>query len=285
MFSFFKKSLIDGYQKIKESLGLATEAIDINAIEQTLLEQNFTPAFTKKLIEEIEKKNSKDHNWQGICKEELESIFEKAKMPIKEPDVFILLGINGSGKTTSALKIARINKTNGKKTILIPADTFRAAAQNQLEELAKEFHIDCFSHKETNPTTAIFKGAEYAKINNYQTIIIDTAGRIHQNDALLKELEKSISTAHKQFIGKKIAHYLVLDGLQGKALLTQAKQFIDAVPVDGIILTKLDGNVKPGVVCSIVETFSIPIVYLSAGQKNTDLIRFNTADFIRSLLP
>lgn len=285
MFSFLKQSLVTGYEKLKESLGFKTETLNIELIERTLLEQNFIPQLVKKILDRIENNTKKEKNWQTICHEVLVQLFETTQAKIENPDVIILIGINGSGKTTTALKLARTEKKNGFKTVLIPADTFRAAAQEQLEELAKEFGVDFFSHQYPNPSTVIFKGAEFAKGGNYEKIIIDTAGRIHQSDALLRELEKFITIAEKQFSNKKIAHYLVLDGLQGKALIEQTKQFIEFVRIDGIIVTKLDGNVKPGVLCSIVEAYKIPIVYLSAGQKNTDLVAFSYLDFINLLVP
>jgi fused signal recognition particle receptor len=153
-----------------------------------------------------------------------------------------------------------------------------------LHALAKEYEVDFFTHTLNNPTSVIYESAQYAKNNNYEKIIIDTAGRIHQNSALLKELQKSITTAEKQFQQKTIAKYLVLDGLQGKTLFLQVKEFLSATSIDGIILTKLDGLVKPGIICSIVNEFKIPIVYCSFGQKETDLIPFNSKNFIESLI-
>ena len=128
----------------------------------------------------------------------------------------------------------------------------------------------------------IFKAAEYFKNNQYEKIIIDTAGRIHQNEGLLRELVKSVATAKKQFIDQKLVTYLVLDGLQGKNLFEQAKLFSNAISIDGIILTKLDAGFKPGVIFSIVDYLKIPIVYLGVGQKETDLIKFNAQEFVNS---
>ncbi len=282
MFDFLKKAISSTYEKLKETFSSDNRELDLLAIEETLLQQNFTPSLIKTLIKKIEEKRSQS-SWQEICKNELFLLFESAKKEIENPEVIILLGINGSGKTTSAVKLGRKEKKNS-RTLLVPADTFRAAAQEQLHALAKEYKVDFFTHTLNNPTSVIYESAQYAKNNNYEKIIIDTAGRIHQNSALLKELQKSITTAEKQFQQKTIAKYLVLDGLQGKTLFLQVKEFLSATSIDGIILTKLDGLVKPGIICSIVNEFKIPIVYCSFGQKETDLIPFNSKNFIESLI-
>ena len=283
MFDFLKKTLSAGYEKLKESLGFETDQLDLSLIEETLLQQNFTPIFVKQLIEKIQQQKNSGISWQEICRAQLEELFKKAKPVVKDPEVIIILGINGSGKTTSALKLAR-QESKLHKTLLVPADTFRVAAQEQLEELAREYKIDFFKHNLSSPASVIFESALFARTNGYQKIIIDTAGRIHQDTALLKELEKSIKTAEKQFHGKKIATYIVLDGLQGKSLFNQVKEFEAVTRIDGIIITKLDGQVKPGTLCSISDTFHIPIVYCSAGQKETDLFPFDPTAFINTLI-
>lgn len=283
MFGFLKKVISATYEKLKDTLGTTENTeLDLAAIEETLLQQNFTPELTKTLLKKIEEK--KNHSlWQDTCKHELFLLFETAKKEIYNPEVIILLGINGSGKTTSAVKIARQEKKHS-KTLLVPADTFRAAAQEQLQSLALKYDVDFFNHSLSNPTSVIYESAQYSKHNNYEKIIIDTAGRIHQNEALLKELQKSITTAEKQFNNKVIAKYLVLDGLQGKNLFHQVKEFLSVTQIDGIILTKLDGQIKPGIICSIVSEFKIPIIYLSFGQKETNLIPFNLTEFVNSLI-
>jgi fused signal recognition particle receptor len=281
MFDFLKKAITNTYEKIKETLGGNTQELDLKAIEQTLIQQNFTSELTTLLLKKIEENNTIP--WQETTRKELFSLFEKTHQPIENPDVIILLGINGSGKTTSAIKLAREEKKS-QKTLLVPADTFRAAAQEQLHSLALDYHIDFFQHNLQNPTSVIYESAQYTKKHDYQKIIIDTAGRIHQNHALLKELQKTIETAKKQFQPKKIATYIVLDGLQGKNLSQQVKEFLGATPIDGIILTKLDGQVRPGIICSIVHTFHIPVIYLSFGQKEIDLTPFNVNHFIESLI-
>jgi fused signal recognition particle receptor len=279
MFSYLKEKFASGINKIKEVIGFGNE-INTEEIEKVLLNQNFSTHFIKKFTEKIKKSNFENNtSWQEMFTEELQSIFNFPPQNQESADVIILIGINGSGKTTSAIKLSKIHKKNN-KTLLVPADTFRAAAKDQLAELAKEFGVDCFDHDELNTSTVIFKAAEFAKIHEYKKIIIDTAGRIHQNDSLLRELKKNMQTAEKVFPEKTIKRLLVLDGLQGKTLFEQAKMFLETTKIEGLIITKLDANIKPGIICSIVEELQLPIWYLSMGQKDTELIPFEKKDFI-----
>lgn len=279
MFSYLKEKFALGVNKIKEVIGLSTK-INTDDIEKILLSQNFSIQFIKKFIEKIKKNNfDEEVSWKKIFTEELELIFDSSAPNIELTDVIMLIGINGSGKTTSAIKLSRIY-TKKYKTLLVPADTFRAAAKDQLIELAKEFHVDYFNHNESTPSTVIFKAAETAKTNQYEKIIIDTAGRIHQNDSLLRELKKSVQITEKIFQDKNIKILLVLDGLQGKTLLEQAKIFLKTTKIDGLIITKLDANLKLGIICSIVEELRLPVWFISMGQKETELIPFNKTEFI-----
>lgn len=279
MFTFLKETFSEGLKKIKDSLGLSENVHDIDAIEKALLLMNFMPELVTKIVNKI---RQVDRPWKEVLRGELYAIFSPVINQDKEKEVVVLIGINGSGKTTTAIKFARQN--NYKKTLLVPADTFRAAAKNQLEELAQCYHIDFFNHDLEVPSSVIYQSAVYAKENHYQKVIIDTAGRIHQNQNLIKELVKSIQTAKKQFGEDKCTIYLVLDGLQGKNLLEQVTLFREEIMIDGIILTKLDAGVKPGIIFSIVSKFVLPVVYVSYGQKEVDLLPFNVDQFITHFL-
>jgi fused signal recognition particle receptor len=277
MFNFLKEFVSESYNKIKQCFNNNNKNIDINLLEKTLLEQNFMPELVKKLIKIIENDN---RDYKEVLKESLLKIFpQENELSFEGNSVFILIGINGSGKTTSAIKLARVINRQ-LKTLLVPADTFRAAAKEQLQQLALEYTIDFFNHQYEQPAMVIFKAAEYCHENKYEKVIIDTAGRIHQNEGLIRELVKSVTTAKKQFQNKKVTTFLVLDGLQGKNLLEQAKLFSAAIPIDALILTKLDAKVKPGIIFSIVDSLKIPIAYLGIGQKETDLIPFDKLEFI-----
>lgn len=280
MFSFLKETFAEGLKKIKDTFGLSENIHDIELIEKTLLNMNFMPDLVSKIISKVKQC---DEPWKNVLERELNYIFNEIGENNKvEKDVVILIGINGSGKTTTAIKFGRQNKD--KKTLLIPADTFRAAAKNQLEELATKFKIDFFHHDIVVPSAVIYQGAQYAKANNYKKIIIDTAGRIHQSVNLMKELSKSVLVAKKQFGENACSLYLVLDGLQGKNLLEQAILFQESITIDGLIITKLDGGVKPGTLFSIVAKLKIPIVYVSFGQQNIDLEPFEFKKFIHHFL-
>ncbi len=279
MFNYFKEFISESVNKIKQCFIQKNQSIDKEYLQKTLLDMNFMPHLVKNIINIIEN-DSRD--WKEVIKEYLINIFPKEKNNFCEDnEVFILIGINGSGKTTTAIKLSRMVLMKG-KTLLVPADTFRAAAKDQLCELAKQYHIDFFDHNYDQPAMVAFKSAEYANNNGYKNIVIDTAGRIHQNENLMRELKKTIVTARKQFANKKVVVYLVLDGVQGKNLLEQTKIFTEDILVDGIILTKIDAGIKPGIIFSIVDYLKIGVVYLGIGQKETDLVKFNVSNFVSS---
>lgn len=280
MFNFFKEKLTESISKIKKTFGFDNEQkIPAEKLEEILLNMNFSCELTKKIINKIVNNN----DWQKELYVYLESILNKANY--KEDDtnrIIILVGINGSGKTTTTIKIAKSIKQY--HPLVVPADTFRAAAKDQLISLAKENNIDYLSSSATNPASVIYDAYNISKNNQYKKIIIDTAGRIHQNENLLKELEKTIHVTKKYFGEKDCTVYLVLDGLQGKNLFEQTTLFNEKIKIDGIILTKLDSGIKPGIIFSIVEKYQLPIVYLGYGQQNTPLVKFNKEEFLKSFL-
>lgn len=278
MFDFFKEKLTVSISKIKATFGFGNEKnILTEKLEEILLNMNFSYELTQNIMQKIDNKQE----WQRELYTYLESILNKA-IEKEETKIIILIGINGSGKTTTTIKIAKsMNKYN---PLVVPADTFRAAARDQLISLAKENSIDFLSSSATNPASVIYDAYTLSKNNIYKKIIIDTAGRIHQNENLLKELEKTIHVAKKYFGEKDCTVYLVLDGLQGKNLFEQTTLFHEKIKIDGIILTKLDSGIKPGIIFSIVEKYHIPIVYLGYGQQNTPLMKFNKELFLNSFL-
>jgi fused signal recognition particle receptor len=277
MFNFLKDKFYSGLSAIKKMIGFGPSENDVTKIKESLLDLNFSLAFTKNIIARVKETGSP---WAEVFRSELERILPCRVFSEKDFDVAILLGINGSGKTTSAIKLARKNFLSSEETLLIAADTFRAAAINQLETLAKENKIPFFSSSDPSPATVIFKGAQFAKEHNFRKVVIDTAGRIHQNMNLLKELKKSVTIAEREFSDRRIKRFLVLDGFQGKNMLEQAKIFKEYVTLDGIILTKLDSEVKPGVILSVIEELDLPVVFLGFGQQDTDLVPFVREEFI-----
>lgn len=279
MFNFLKEKLNNSIQKIKETFGFsANSSVTQEMLKEALINMNFSYTLTEKIIKEIKNKEM----WQKELYNYLKLVLDSATQT-KENQVVLLTGINGSGKTTTAIKLANQAKKDG-KTCLVPADTFRAAAKNQLIDLAKENNIDYLVSHANNPTSVIYDAYVYTNENNYSKIIIDTAGRIHQNENLLKELERTVQITKKYFSENKCTIYLVLDGLQGKNLLEQTTLFTEKIKIDGIILTKLDAGIKPGIIFSIIEKYKIPISYLGYGQQNTELVPFDGNEFLKLFL-
>lgn len=282
MFSLLKKTFSAGLDKVKQLFAPSSSLTDedLKKIEESLFFNNFSPVLVDQLIKKI--KTSGDAPWKDVIKSFLLEKLNAIPAWTDEHYTTILLGINGSGKTTSSIKLARYYKKKDKKTLLVAADTFRAAAQQQLIDLSHKYNIDIFYDLTiTDPSAVCFKSCEFGEKNHYESIIIDTAGRMHQKENLLKEIEK-LQKVVKNKIGesKKVKTILVLDGLQGQTLIEQAKMFIQFVAIDGLIITKLDAGVKPGVIFTIIENLKVPVAYISYGEHETDLQLFDSKQFV-----
>jgi fused signal recognition particle receptor len=282
MFSLLKKTFSAGLDKVKQLFAPSSSLTDedLKKIQESLFFNNFSPLLVDQLIKKI--KISGETPWKDVIKSFLLEKLHAIPAWTDNHYTTILLGINGSGKTTSSIKLARYYKEKGNKTLLVAADTFRAAAQQQLIDLAHQYKIDIFYDLTiTDPSAVCFKSCEFAQKNNYESIVIDTAGRMHQKENLLKEIEK-LQKVVKNKIGEsnKAKTILVLDGLQGQSLIEQAKMFIQFVAIDGLIITKLDAGVKPGVIFTIIENLKVPVAYISYGEHETDLQLFDSKQFV-----
>lgn len=201
-----------------------------------------------------------------------------------EPTVLLLVGVNGSGKTTSAAKLAFLSKKEGKKVLLVAADTFRAAAVEQLEIWAHRVGVDLVKglHK-GDPSSVVFDALTKAKKESYDLVIIDTAGRLESKTDLMKELEKLHRVAKKVIPSSPHATYLVLDATIGQSALEQAKIFHSATPLGGLILTKMDGTAKGGMVIPLYEELKIPVCFVGLGESEEDFAIFNKEEYVESL--
>ena len=201
-----------------------------------------------------------------------------------EKRVMLVIGVNGVGKTTSIGKLAAKNKAEGKKVLLAAADTFRAAAIDQLEVWSNRANVDIVKHQEgSDPAAVVFDAIEAAKARNVDLLICDTAGRLHNKKNLMNELEKINRIIDRELEGYKKETLLVLDATTGQNAVIQAKQFMEACPIDGIILTKLDGTAKGGVVISIKQALNIPVRYIGVGEGIDDLQKFDAESFAEAL--
>jgi fused signal recognition particle receptor len=199
--------------------------------------------------------------------------------------VMLIIGVNGVGKTTSIGKLAAKNKEEGKKVLLAAADTFRAAAIDQLEVWSNRAEVDLVKHQEgSDPAAVVFDAIEASKARNVDLLICDTAGRLHNKKNLMNELEKINRIIDRELEGFKKETLLVLDATTGQNAVIQAKQFMEACPIDGIILTKLDGTAKGGVVLSIKQSLSIPVRYIGVGEGIDDLQKFDAEAFAEALI-
>ena len=201
------------------------------------------------------------------------------------PSVILVVGVNGAGKTTSIGKLAANFKAEGKKVLVAAADTFRAAAIEQLEEWTNRAGVDILKRAEgSDPASVAFDASRRAKVEGYDIVIIDTAGRLHTKKNLMDELGKIQRTIRKELPDASQEVLIVLDGTSGQNAVIQAKEFSEVTEMTGIILTKLDGTAKGGVVISICSELNIPVKFIGVGEKIEDLQVFNSADFAKALL-
>ncbi|MBQ9280554.1 MAG: signal recognition particle-docking protein FtsY [Clostridia bacterium] len=202
-----------------------------------------------------------------------------------KPAVILVVGVNGAGKTTSIGKMAKNFKENGKKVLVAAADTFRAAAIEQLEVWTERAGVEILKRKEgSDPASVAFDAAKKAKEEDYDILIIDTAGRLHTKKNLMEELEKIQRTVKKELPDAASEVLIVLDGTSGQNALIQAKEFSEVTDITGIVLTKLDGTAKGGVVIGICSELNIPVKFIGVGEKIDDLQEFNAEEFARALL-
>ena len=298
---FFGK-LVAGLQKTRDNIisGMDSifsgfSAIDdefYEEIEETLIMGDLGIQTTMSIVEDLRKKVKE----QGIkdpaeCKELLmESIRdqmdlgENAYEYENRQSVRLIIGVNGVGKTTSVGKLAGQLKDDGKKVILAAADTFRAAAIEQLTEWANRAGVDIIAQQEgSDPAAVVYDAVAAAKSRHADILICDTAGRLHNKKNLMEELKKINRIIDKEFPEAYRETLVVLDGTTGQNALSQARQFMEVADITGIILTKLDGTAKGGIAVAIQSELGIPVKYVGVGEKIDDLQKFNAGEFVNAL--
>ncbi len=222
---------------------------------------------------------------QEQIREILESTPQQATTPLRgEPEVVMVVGVNGTGKTTTIGKLAHALRSEGKTVLLCAADTFRAAAIEQLEIWGSRAGVEVIKTKPGgDPAAVLFDALNAAKARGIDSVIVDTAGRLHTKAGLMAELEKMKRTAQRIIPGAPHEVLLVMDATTGQNGLQQARQFTDSAGVTGIVLTKLDGTAKGGVVVAISRDLGLPVRYVGVGEKAGDLLPFNADNFVNSL--
>jgi len=283
-------------ERIEEAVSFSKE-IDrhtLDDLEATLIGADLGTTTTHQILnnlrERADRKQIKDvEELKRLLKEELLAILNAANTPPVErpdgvPEVVLVVGVNGTGKTTTIGKLAQTVRSEGKTVLLCAADTFRAAAIEQLEVWGQRTGTEVIRTKAGgDPAAVLFDALEAANARHTDCVIIDTAGRLHTKSNLMAELEKMRRTAQRLIPGAPHEVLLVIDATTGQNGLQQAKQFTDAAAVTGVVLTKLDGTAKGGVVVAIARELGLPVRYVGVGEKAGDLLPFDPKEYVDSL--
>lgn len=258
---------------IASDMGMKTTMEVIDRLKEELLEQKIKdPTMVKPVLKQVIKNLMEERPLDHVLHTE------------KSPTVILVIGVNGVGKTTTIGKLAYQLKESGKSVLIAAADTFRAAAIDQLKTWGERSNVDVIAHSEgSDPTAVVFDGIQAAKARKSDVLICDTAGRLHNKSNLMKELEKIYRIINREFPEAKKETLLVLDATTGQNAMIQAKTFNEATDITGIALTKLDGTAKGGVVIALQRELEIPIKLIGVGEKIEDLQVFNTEDFVDAL--
>ncbi len=275
------------YTKISEDFYDELEEILITAD----IGVNTVMDFVNRLRKRVKEEHIEDFEYlKEVIVDELFMIYVgndilSSKLNIKndELNVILFVGVNGVGKTTSIAKIANKLKKDGKKVLLIAGDTFRAGAVNQLEEWASRLNVGFYGDDRTDPSAVIYDGLNKAKEENYDVVLVDTAGRLQNKSNLMKELEKMNRVIGEIVPGNPVETLLVIDATTGQNGISQAKSFKEITNITGIVLTKLDGTAKGGIVLAIKELVDIPVKFVGLGEKEDDMIPFDIEKYIYGL--
>ena len=297
---FFER-LKDGLKKTKESLfgqvnGIFKHFVKVDEdmleeLEEVLIASDVGVDVTEKVIEKLrdtvkEERIDDPEDARKALMRILQDVIgenEGLKLDTK-PSVIFVIGVNGVGKTTSIAKIAHYLKGEGKSVALAAADTFRAAAIDQLEIWADRVGVPIVKHTEgADPAAVVFDAANYAKNRGIDVLIVDTAGRLHVKKNLMDELAKIGRVLDRELPGCDRETLLVLDAVTGQNAISQAKEFLQTAPISGIVLTKLDGTAKGGIVIAVKEELGIPVKFIGVGEQMDDLQPFDREQFVSAL--
>ena len=302
MFNIFKEKLKKGLEKTKSSFGDKLDSVlkvfkkiddDLyDELEEALIMADAGVETSMYIIDELKKKVKENHlteadEVRGAIKEIIADILSENDNEVKlsgSPAVVMVIGVNGVGKTTSIGKMASLFKSEGKKVILGAGDTFRAAAVDQLQVWADRVGVDIIKHQEgADPGAVMFDSISAAKARGADVLIFDTAGRLHNKKNLMDELKKIYKILERELPDSSKEVLLVLDATTGQNALSQAKLFGEVADITGIVLTKLDGTAKGGIVIAIGHEQKIGVKFIGVGEGTDDLQKFNAQDFADAL--
>ena len=278
-------SVFSNFRKVDEDL--------LEELEEILIMSDIGVETATEIISKLRNriKLEKITDEQGVknaLKEEMQKILDKVPNGLElktKPAVILVVGVNGVGKTTSIGKIANNLRKQGKKVVVAAADTFRAAAVEQLEIWAKRADVDIVKKNEgSDPASVVYDAIKITKEKNADVLICDTAGRLHTKKYLMDELLKIGKVIEKELPDAEKETLMVIDSTTGQNAIIQVKAFKEVVPITGLVLTKLDGTAKGGVVIGIVNENSIPVKFVGVGEKIDDMEVFNSKDFVDAII-
>lgn len=297
------KKLTEGLKKTSSSaksklsgifIGKKIDADTMESLEEALISSDLGVSASQKIVKEFEKNYSGKTSDQEELLEALSKSISNILEPLEKelivsddhhPHIMMLVGVNGSGKTTTAGKLAKRFSQKGKKVILVAADTFRAAAIEQLKGWAEKTSVELMSaERGADPAALVYQSIEKARIQKTDLILIDTAGRLQNRIELMEELAKIVRVIKKLEPEAPHDSLIVLDGTVGQNALSQLKAFLDVAAITGLIMTKLDGSARGGVLVALAEEFGLPIHLIGVGETAEDLQDFNAMAYSRALL-
>jgi fused signal recognition particle receptor len=297
------KRLKDGLKKssgkLVDGIGRALnigrlDAASLDALEEALIEADLGPAVAAKLVEKLRARKlpaeTPEAEVRRILAEEIAAILAPvakswAPDPARKPHVVLVVGVNGSGKTTTIGKLALRLSREGRKVVIAAGDTFRAAAVAQLEVWAGRAGAECIRAPDgTDPAALAYQALERAEETGADSLLVDTAGRLHNKADLMAELQKLVRVIRKRDASAPHRTLLVLDATTGQNALQQVEVFRKLVDIDGLVLTKLDGSARGGVLVAIAERFALPVVAIGVGEGAEDLAAFDARQFADALL-
>ena len=284
MFNILKKVFKKTNEAIQEVAPTKKKKISKDEFEDILLEADVNYELVENFLEGLPNPIERVHAYNALI-----SVFQykadwKEDLNVK-PFVDMIIGVNGAGKTTTIAKLSRYHQKEGKSVLLGAADTFRAAAIEQLTRWANKLNIPIISTQQGHdPSAVVYDTIASALSKQIDHVLIDTAGRLHTQTNLGEELKKMVRTADKAMSGAPHRKMLILDGTQGSSSINQAKIFNEMVGIDGIIITKLDGTAKGGSVLSIAHELKMPIYFIGTGEQPDDLIQFKANEYVNTIL-
>jgi fused signal recognition particle receptor len=287
------KQIVDRFDEIvraadapeKRSRPVDVETVD--ALEELLISADLGVPATNRIIAAVKARSRNGASLRDLVKQEIRDVFAAVDRPIEPttpPLVTLIVGVNGTGKTTTVGKLANLLKSQGKTPLICAADTFRAAAVEQLEIWAKRAGVDMVRAREgADPAAVVFDAITSGKARGRDPILVDTAGRLHTRVNLMNELDKIKRVAAREVPGAPQEVLLVLDATVGQNGVSQAREFMGVAGVNGIVLTKLDGTAKGGVAVAIAHDLKLPIRFVGVGEGIDDLVPFSADEYVDGL--